>query len=183
VVEKLKQEHAVEVDWLPYLLRPDMPAEGTPVPEYIRAKRGSTGDRLKQMAQAQGLPMVSPDWIPNTRKAHEATEHARAQGKLVEFHRVVFRKYYGEGQDIGQWEVLRAAATEAGLDPEAMQRAVESETYRSVPDEQTEQAHSLGLDGVPAYILNDRYAIVGAQPYAVFQQALAQIANGVESDV
>ena len=33
----------------------------------------------------------------------------------------------------------------------------------------------IGVTGLPAYVLNDRYAIVGAQPYEVFVQALEQI--------
>ena len=102
-----------------------------------------------------------------------ATEHARAHGRHEEFHRVVFREFYGEGRDISRWEILRAAAREVGLDPDAMQREVESGAYTALVEELMAEARTLGIDGVPTYILDGKYAIVGAQPYAAFERALA----------
>jgi predicted DsbA family dithiol-disulfide isomerase len=40
---------------------------------------------------------------------------------------------------------------------------------------QVEQAYAIGVTGVPTYVINDRYAIVGAQPYEAFKNALARI--------
>ena len=127
------------------------------------------------MARANGMEMVTPSRIPNTRLAHEATEYAREQGKGEDFHRIVFRKYYGEGQDIGRWEALRAAAQEAGLNADAMQRVVEVGKYTAAVNAMVQEAYQIGVTGVPTYVLNDRYAIVGAQPYEVFLEALRQI--------
>jgi len=177
VVEKLKAEHGAEVEWRPFYLRPDTPPEGMELPAYLRARYAGTTERLRQMARANGLEMVTPDRIPNTRRAHEATAFAREHGQGEAFHRVVFRKFYGEGQDISRWEVLRAAAEEAGLDPDDMQREVEAGRYTAAVKEQVEEAYALGINGVPTYVLNERYAIVGAQPYEVFQQALARLAT------
>ena len=115
MVERLKNERAAEVEWRPFYLRPDTPEEGMELPAAARGGMGAAQERLKQMAQAAGLPMVFPTRLPNTRRAHEATEHARAHGRHEEFHRVVFRQFYGEGRDISRWEILRAAAREVGL--------------------------------------------------------------------
>ncbi len=176
MVEKLKAEYDVEVDWRPFYLNPNTPPEGMPLPDYIqRARANGSDERLRQMAGAYGMPFASIDRILNTRLAHEATEHARREGKLESFHRIVFRKVYGEGQDISNWAVLRAAAEDAGLDAEAMQQAVESGTYTRDVAAQVEQAYQIGVSGVPTYVINGRYALVGAQPYEVFQRALAQI--------
>lgn len=171
----MKREFGAEIEWLPFLLRPDMPEEGRELPASIRARAAQSGDRLKQMAEMQGLPMVRSTWVPNPRLAHEATEYAREQGKGEEFHRIAFRKYYGEGQNISHWDVLRAAATEAGLDPDAMQQAVQSGVYHQAFEQQIADAYALGVNSVPTYVLNDRYAIVGAQPFAVFKQAITRI--------
>lgn len=176
VVERLKAEHDVAVDWRPFYLRPDTPPEGMELPVYLQAQASSTTERLRQMARANGMEMVIPVRIPNTRLAHEATEYAREQGKADDFHRIVFRKYYGEGQDIGQWEVLRAAAEEAGLNADEMERLVTGRRYTTTVEDQVEEAFALGITGVPTYVLNDRYAIVGAQHYEVFEQALQRLA-------
>ncbi|MEK6572938.1 MAG: DsbA family protein, partial [Chloroflexota bacterium] len=79
------------------------------------------------------------------------------------------------------WDVLRAAAEEVGLDPDAMQREIEEGRYRAEVEAQLAEAHALGITGVPTYILNDRYAIVGAQPYEVFKQTMERLATEARS--
>lgn len=176
MVEQLKAEYKVDVDWRPYYLRPDTPPEGMELPDYIlRARASGADERLQGMAKLHNLGFKSPDRIYNTRLAHEATEYARQHGRVNEFHRLVFHKVYAEGQDIGKWEVLCSAAGEAGLDAADMQSVVEGGKYTAQVAEQVRWAQEIGVTGVPTYVINDRYAIVGAQPYQTFKKALAQI--------
>ncbi len=178
MVEKLKAEKKVDVDWRPFYLYFDVPLEGMELPEHVKqARLNGSEERLRQIAESYGMGFVSTKRIYSTRLAHEATEYARAHDKASEFHKVVFRKVYAEGQDPSQWEVLRSAAEEIGLDAEEMQREVENEKYRANVEAQVRQAYQIGVTGVPTYVINDRYAIVGAQPYEVFKKALEQIAN------
>jgi predicted DsbA family dithiol-disulfide isomerase len=178
VVEKLKAEYNVEVDWLPFFLHPEIPPGGMPRPEYLRERMKDATAHLNQMAHEAGLEMVSPDIIAYSRPALEATEYARQQGQLAAFHPIVFRKYFGEGQDIGQWSVLRAAAVEAGLNPDEMQSAVEAGQFSAVIDEHIRQATEWGITAVPTYIVGDEYEIVGAQPYSMFERVMTRL--GVE---
>jgi predicted DsbA family dithiol-disulfide isomerase len=175
VVDKLRANYDVTVDWLPFFLHPDIPPEGMPLPERLRARMKDATDHLQHLAREAGLTMVSPAVIAYSRWALEATEYARQQGKLEVFHRNVFEKYYGEGQDIGQWPVLRAAAEAAGLNPEAMQAAVQAGEFTQVLDKHIEQAVEWGITAVPTYIVDDQYEIVGAQPYSVFEQAMVRL--------
>jgi predicted DsbA family dithiol-disulfide isomerase len=178
VVEKLKAEHTIDLEWRPFYLYFDTPPEGRELSEHIRRARAQgSEERLKQIANSYGMEFVSTERIYNTRLAHEATEYARVHGKGNEFHRVVFRKVYAEGQDPSQWEVLRAAADEVGLNAEEMQREVEAEKYKGTVEDEVRWAYQIGVSGVPTYVINDRYAIVGAQPYEVFKGALEQIAK------
>ncbi len=177
VVERFKTEHGAEVEWRPFYLRPDTPPEGMELPDYVKAHAAKSQESLRHRANAVGLEMVFPTSIPNTRLAHEATEYARQRGKDFEFHHAVFEKFYGKGQDISKWNVLRAAAEEVGLDAEEMQRMVETGTYTAAVQLEVDRATQIGVTGVPTYVLNDRYAIVGAQPYEVFQQALERLAS------
>jgi predicted DsbA family dithiol-disulfide isomerase len=178
VVERLKAEHDVDVEWRPFYLYFDTPPEGRDLPERIKQARAQgSEERLRQIAQSYGMPFVSTPRIYNTRLAHEATEYARVHGKGNEFHKVLFRKVYAEGQDPSQWDVLRAAAEEVGLEADEMQREVESEKYMAEVVDKVRWAYQIGVTGVPTYVINDRYAIVGAQPYEVFKGALEQIMN------
>ena len=193
MVERLKEEHNVDLEWRPFYLYFDTPPEGKELPEHVkRARASGSEERLRQIAASYGMEFVSTRRIYNTRLAHEATEYARVhsnparfnspiqgneRGKGNEFHKVVFRKVYAEGQDPSQWEVLRAAAEEVGLDADEMQREVENEKYMAAVVDQVRWAYQIGVTGVPTYVLNDRYGIVGAQPYEVFKSALEQIAK------
>jgi predicted DsbA family dithiol-disulfide isomerase len=176
VVERLKSEYQVQVEWRPFYLRPDTPPEGMDLPDYVlRGRAHGSEQRLQEIARSNGMEFKSVERLYNTRLAHECAEFARAQGRANTFHRILFRKVYADGLDISRWDVLRGAAAEAGLDPDAMQQEVGSGTYTEEVARQVREAYRLGITGVPTYVINDRYAIVGAQPYEVFQRALQRI--------
>jgi predicted DsbA family dithiol-disulfide isomerase len=176
VVEKLKAEYNVDVEWRPFYLRPDTPPEGMELPDYIKqARTNGSEERLRSIANAYGMEFESTERMYNTRIAHEATEYAREHGRGNEFHKIVFRKVYAEKQDLSTWEVLRSAAEEAGLNADEMQREVDGGKYTANVADQVNRAYQIGVSGVPTYVINDRYAVVGAQPYEVFKNALMQI--------
>lgn len=181
MVEKLKAEYDVDAEWRPFYLYWDTPPEGRDLSEHIRrARAAGSEERLSQMAESHGMKFVSTQRIYNTRLAHEATEYAREHGRANEFHRAVFLKVYAEGGDPSRWDVLRSAAVEAGLDADEMQREVLSGRYTAEVEAQVQVAYRRGVSGVPTYVINNRYAIVGAQPYEVFKDALTRILNGGE---
>ena len=62
-----------------------------------------------------------------------------------------------------------------GLDPDETQRLTDEGRYRQAVDDGMAEAVALGVSGVPTYILENRYAIVGAQPYEVFRQVLDRL--------
>jgi len=168
----------VDVEWRPFYLRPDTPPEGTDLPDYIlRARASGSEQRLEQMANGYGMKFASTKRIYNTRLAHEATEYAREHGKANEFHHVIFRKVYADGLDVSKWDVLRSAAEEVGLNAEEMQLNVQDGKYTAEVAGQVREAYEIGVSGVPTYVINNKYALVGAQPYEVFKQALAQVMN------
>lgn len=178
MVEKLKAEYHVDVEWRPFYLYFDTPPEGRELPErVIQARANGSEERLRQIAESYGMEFVSTKRIYNTRLAHEATEYARQHDKGNEFHKVIFRKVYAEGQDPSQWDVLRSVAEEVDLNADEMQREVENEKYLATVVDQVRWAYQIGVTGVPTYVINNRYAIVGAQPYEVFKGALEQLAN------
>ena len=166
----------MDVEWRPYYLYWDTPPEGTDLPEYVkRARAQGSEERLQAIANSYGMDFQSTARIYNTRLAHEATEYAREKGKGNEFHKALFHKVYVKRQDPSQWTVLRSTAEEVGLDVDEMQQLVESGRYTGYVEDQVRWAQEIGVRGVPTYVINDRYAIVGAQPFEVFQNALAEI--------
>lgn len=169
-VERLREEFDVEFDVCAYDLKPGLPPEGMSREQACAGHTYPAGyiDNLLQMARDSGIDMKRPPRIPNTRKAHQATEFARDGGKAIEFHRAVFHAYWVEEQDIGDAAVLCRIAAACGLDANALRRALADGRYAARVQEQMDWSREAGITGVPAAIYDGRFAVVGAQDYAVF---------------
>ena len=78
---------------------------------------------------------------------------------------------------IGDADVLRRLAAEVGLEAEDVERVIADDAaYADVVDASTRQAHSIGINAVPAFLLDRRLIVLGAQPFEVFRDAFAQLA-------
>ncbi len=148
-VDRLRAEYGVEVTWRPFALYPAIPPQGLHAPSHFRANFRTVEPHLRAIAEEAGLPLALPKFIPRSRPALEASEHARALGRHEAFHRAVFHRFFGLGQEISDRAVLRDAALEAGPDPEAMQAETERGRYRTVVDRQHARAVFMGVSGVP----------------------------------
>lgn len=159
-------------------MRPDTPPEGSPLPDYVKRFIADPNNPLFVRARKLGLPLVHRERIPSTRRAHECTEYARAHGQLGPFHAAVIAAYWSRGEDLSDWAVLRAAATSAGLDPEAMQAEVEAGKWTEEVEAGVAAARELGIHSVPTFVVGGRYAIQGAQEARVFRQAFERLRAG-----
>jgi predicted DsbA family dithiol-disulfide isomerase len=83
--------------------------------------------------------------------------------------------YWSEAQNIGDPDVLRRLAVELELPPDDVEEVLTTERYRDRIVESTRQAASVGANAVPAFVLDRRLLVLGAQPNEVFEQAFAQI--------
>ena len=174
-VEKVQREFELQLEWKSFYLRPDTPAQGSPLPAAIRARMADPNNPLKRRAAQMGLTMQDHELIPSTRPAHQATKWAGAQGKLDAMHEQILKRYWTLGEDIGHWPALRAAAQDAGLDPDAMQEAVESGAFQPEVERDLEEARDLGIAAVPTFVVGETHAIQGAQEAEVFRRLLRQL--------
>ena len=179
-VERLCEEFAVEFDVSAYDLRPGIPPQGLPRDEVYRGSRFPPGylDRLRDMARQSGIEMIAPPVVANTRKAHEATEFAKDGGRLRRFHRAVFSAYWERGDNIGDADVLCRLAQDCGLDADVLRAALADGRYAQRVDEQIAWARDAGLGGVPTFIFDDRFTLVGAQEYNVFADIARRMQRG-----
>jgi len=165
------------VTWLPFDLHPEYPPEGLPR-QRLLARYGEGGiTRTKGMFEARGLDYAPhPQVVPNTRAALRLGEHARGTRMHREFHDRVMDAYWAESRDIGDHDELRALAADVGLDDDEVDVVLAGDRYGDVVEDSTAQAASVGVTGVPAFVLDRRLLVLGAQPEAVFEQAFAQLA-------
>jgi predicted DsbA family dithiol-disulfide isomerase len=128
------------------------------------------------MFASDGLP-VSPDIpkVPNSKKALRLGELARERGVHAQLHPRLFDAFWARGLDLGDDEVLLDEARHAGLDAEEAREVLESDRYADVVAASTEAAVETGAGGVPAWVVDDRLLVPGAQPEDVFERVFEKL--------
>lgn len=114
-----------------------------------------------------------PDVVPNSRAALRLTELARDLGRHRQTHDRLMDAYWAEGENIGDLDILRRIAAELELPGDDVERVLGGDEYLDRVQASTQQAVSIGATGIPAFVLDGRLLILGAQPREVFEQALA----------
>ena len=170
---ELRAKHDVEVEWLPYELRP----EPVPLPNL----EGPEGERFRQgwqrgvapLAAQFGVEMRYPPIKPRSRLAHEAAEFARQQGQFEAMRRALFEAYFVQNQDLGQPEVLVEVGRQVGLDAEQLRQALAGGQFTQRVEELEAISHQLGVQAVPTIVIGD-LGVEGVRPYEVLARVLAQ---------
>jgi len=168
--ERLARELPVVLEPWPYELMPHLPPGGLSR-ELALGRRYPRQyyERLGEQAREEGLPFRLPERLYNTHLAHQAALFAEAAGRGWEMHRALYCAYWGEGEDIGDRDVLCRLAEGCGLDAAALDEALAEGRYREEVDRRQAWARGQGIAGVPTFIFGDGlFALVGAQDYAVF---------------
>lgn len=172
----------VEVVYRSFQLEPSMPVHPDKhLFELAAAKHGTIADTMAKESRAvterakkDGL-QFNYDSVKhtNTMDAHRMLQFAKQFGKQEEVLELLYKAYFTDSLHIGEHETLLTLAEQAGLDPnETALMLLDSKRYESVVHEEQLAAGRLGVQGVPFFLINDCYAISGAQPVEAFTQAL-----------
>ena len=177
VIDRLWQEYDFELDWAPFFLDPSIPLEGRTRPPRIALDAPKTDLELR--AEHEGIDIRrGRTFTPHTHLALQASEFARQHGDtraVIDFHRALFKAHFTDQENLMEVDVLVRVAEATGMDGEALRTALADGTYREEVDRGIEQSYAVGVTGIPTFILNDRYAVVGAQTYEVFERVTAQL--------
>jgi predicted DsbA family dithiol-disulfide isomerase len=161
---------------VPFELHPEIPKEGRPRDEVLpRSYRHQVQEGLARMASEVGLELKTHERLINSRPALQAAEFAREQGLFEPMHRRLFEVYWGDGRDVSDITVLRDVATEVGIDIPGMEAALTANRYGDYLNARRAEAEELMIDGIPAHVIADRFLVMGAQPYDLFERVMARI--------
>jgi predicted DsbA family dithiol-disulfide isomerase len=131
-------------------------------------------DHLRQRGKEFGIVFGYRTLLSNSRLALEAGEYARDMGKHKKFHEHTFRAYFTEELDIGSLDVISSIAARCGLDVADMMNALKDGRYSSRLAEARKEGEKINLTGVPTFIINNKYKIVGAQPVDAFKEIFSK---------
>ncbi|QOD59855.1 DsbA family oxidoreductase [Polaribacter haliotis] len=182
-IAELGIQDQVEIEWQPFELNPNMPAEGQNVQEHIAEKYGATLEQQKesqkQMVVAGAELGFTFDYfddmrMANTFNAHVLLEYAKEFDKQTDLKMQLTKAFFSERKDVSKEDVLREALLEVGLNvEEALAKLYNEEARKEVRTKQ-DYWKNLGVNSVPTIVLNNKSAITGAQPVDVFKQILSE---------
>ena len=165
----MEQEFPLEINYKTFYLRPDTPPEGIVRKPQEGAEPGAPlSGNLGEVAAEAGLTMRRAPLTPNTRLAFEASEFAKDKGLFEPFHDACYRAFWEEGANVGKLSVLQGLGEQVGLDAQEMKERLDSGHYAAQAKTQYEEALSIGVKGIPSFIMG-RYFFSGAQPYELFK--------------
>lgn len=134
--------------------------------------------RVREMVGAAGLPMAAElELVPNSRRSLMLGELARDHDVHPAVHARLFDAYWARGLDLGDEAVLVAEGGAAGLPEDEIRAALDEPAYAARISEQTEAVLELGAGGVPAWLIDERLLVPGAQPHEVFDRVLARLGH------
>ena len=133
-------------------------------------------EHVRSFFAARGLEYnPHPEVVPNSMAALRLTELARDQGLHGALHDRLMDAYWAEARNIGDPDVLREEAAGIGLSAEDVEDVLAGERYRDRVEASTREAHALGANALPAFVLDRRLLVLGAQPLELFEQAFAHL--------
>ena len=171
----------IEIVWKSFQLNPSIKTEaGKNINEYLADIKGWTIDYAKQMnahvtnmAKEVGLHYdFDKAIVANSFDAHRLVQLAKANRKGDEMEERLFKAYFTEGKNTADHATLIQLGTEIGLDPATIKKVLASNEYADKVEQDIYEAQQIGVRGVPYFVLNDRYAVSGAQATETFLGAL-----------
>ncbi|KQC33665.1 thioredoxin [Nonlabens sp. YIK11] len=182
-IKELGIENQIELQWQPFELNPNMPAEGQNLKEHIIEKYGTSPEQYRQMQEQMTAAGDSVDFVfdyyddqrmSNTFDAHVLLEYAHQYGKQTDLKMRLTKAFFSERQDVSKTEVLKQALLDVGLDAdEALSMLDNQEACNEVLKKEA-YWKSLGVNSVPTIVFDRKSAVTGAQPVDVFKQVLKE---------
>ncbi|MEX0609645.1 MAG: DsbA family oxidoreductase [Balneolaceae bacterium] len=190
-LEQFDDKNEIDIQWRSFELAPEMetdPSKNTY--EYLAEKKGWTLDytkkvhaQLTETAREAGLDYNFDTVVPaNSFNAHRLLHLAADHQLQNELKERLFASHFTEGKNIDDKETLVQLGVEIGLPEEKIREILQSDLYADEVENDKYAARQVGVQGVPFFVLNNKYAVSGAQPSEVFLEALQKAYKEFEEE-
>ncbi|MGG7518190.1 DsbA family oxidoreductase [Allorhizobium undicola] len=185
-IAEVQDEVSIDINWRPYRLNPDYPPEGVDQQVELAKKLGGKEKMdqahasLTELGREVGIAFdfaairVGPNTLDAHRLIHWAgTESREAQDAVVSS---LFKANFEQGLNVGDHAVLLDIAAAAGLQRKVIEQLLKSDADKDTILSEIDAAQQMGVNGVPFFIIDQQYAVSGAQPPQVLAGAFREIA-------
>jgi len=185
-IEQLGPEYEFTIKWHAFELNPSHSGQGVPILPALAKKYGRSEDEMREnqnhmMAIAKELGLnfdkLQERLTANTFDAHRLLKWADKFGQQTAMKQAFFDAYFGQGLDVSDHRVLLDCVNALGLDVEKAQDILDTEQFSVTVRDEEVQYQRAGVTSVPAFIVNSKYLISGAQEPQTLVQAMREIAS------
>ena len=172
-----------DISWRIFQLNPAMPPEGMDRQEYLETKFGGPEgaervySHVRRTAAETGLDLKfdAIKRTPNTFDAHRLIRWAGTTGNQSAVVQQLFHRYFEQGEDISDHQVLLDVAEAAGMERAVVAKLLAGDADREVLTEEEQAARRMGVGGVPCFVIDGRYVLHGAQDVATWKRVIAEL--------
>ena len=176
-------DHPFVIEWHPFQLNPDMPAEGMDRRAYLENKFGGKEGAVRAYApivdhaRNAGLTINFEQMkrTPNTLDAHRLIHWAGIEGRQTAAVSALFKAYFVEARDIGDTEVLADIADSIEMDAGVVTRLLQTDEDRKAIQDRDAHSRRMGINSVPTFIVANQHAVPGAQPPELWAKVIAEL--------
>jgi predicted DsbA family dithiol-disulfide isomerase len=174
---QFENKDEVEIVWRSFQLNPALqtdPSKNTI--EHLAESKGwdmeytrKTTDYVVNMAKELGLNYdFEKAIVANSFKAHRLLHLAKQNQVQNECEEKLFEAYFIHGKNIDDNDVLLELGLSLGIDSDAILDMLSSDAFASDVESDIYQAQQIGVQGVPFFVFDNKYAISGAQQSETF---------------
>lgn len=174
IIDKLGKRFDIEIEHVGIEIHPETPVGGVDLRGRILGAE-EMFEQIQIRGKEYGLVFCEVSILANSRKALIMGEYARTKGKNDEFTNEMFKAYFEDCLDIGKEEVIAQVSEKIGLTKQDATEALENSLFQEKFASNCLEARKHDISGVPTFIINERYTIVGAQPEQTFVELFEKI--------
>ncbi|EMF72440.1 DsbA family oxidoreductase [Leptospira interrogans] len=185
--KKSHPDDKIEIEWRAFQLNPDLAPEGEDRILHMTRKFGSM-DRVKMMVQrvadianSENLPFLleQEGHQPNTFLLHALIRKAKEYGKDSILSEIFFRKFFAEGKNLSDTNIILESLREAGVQEDDFYSIKENTILLQEVREEEQKGRELGVSEVPFFVFNEKYAVSGAQESNLFLQVFDRLESEI----
>ncbi|WP_050940314.1 DsbA family oxidoreductase [Vibrio harveyi] len=183
-IKELGIEDHIEIEWQPFELNPDMPADGEDLRQHVARKYGSTAEesknariRIAGIGAEHGFEFNYFDEMKmvNTFDAHILLDYAKGFGKQTELKLRLFTAFFSEQKDVSDRNILKQELISVGLDADKGMRWLDDPQRLSAIRNAEKQWQQMGVSSVPTVVFNRESGVSGAHPVEGYKRILSKL--------
>lgn len=180
-ISQFKHKKSIVIEWKSFQLDPNfITSSNKNMTDHLAKKYKKDANWAKSMlenmtenAKKSGLEFNFDKAImANSLNAHRLMHLTKKENLSSQLKEAFFKAHFTDGKDINDLVVLKTLALEVGLGSEEIDQVLNSDLYKEEVLNDQKEAEAIGINGVPFFIFDYKYAVSGAQTVETFLRTI-----------